>query len=126
MAAAPGLQWGRAFGSAETDTYHAQIDACEKRFNGAALSEARKRMVEHSLKEATRSFNGAALSEARKLWRADLDAIKAGGCFNGAALSEARKRSRSSTSSAAAARSFNGAALSEARKRICYAKLQAS
>ena len=111
------LQWGRAFGSAETGPDSCRPIARRQCFNGAALSEARKPPValtnaiiafslqwgrafgsaetarsQNSLESPTCSFNGAALSEARKHVAATFDDSVHRYCFNGAALSEARKR----------------------------------
>jgi len=65
------LQWGRAFGSAETPGCPPTWPAVAARFNGAALSEARKPHAPPAPPEPYKGFNGAALSEARKLclWR---------------------------------------------------------
>ena len=60
------LQWGRAFGSAETWS-RCWSNRRRSSFNGAALSEARKRGSFSGAKDRRHCFNGAALSEARKL-----------------------------------------------------------
>ena len=87
------LQWGRAFRSAET-------------LRGSALSAVRGRR-----------FNGAALSEARKLWVQGDDDCNSGWLQWGRAFRSAETSKDSSPPNTTAG--FNGAALSEARKPGC-------
>src|SRR5205085_2259444 len=84
------LQRGRAHGSAEIIYGHQITRKVHPRFNGAALTGARKYLANFLVMFCKSGFNGAALTGARKS-RAAVPIVGSRQCFNGAALTGARK-----------------------------------